>query len=230
MGKAEPILLAWSGGKDSALTLHELQKTDGYDAVALLTTVTEEYDRVSMHGVRRTLLEQQARAVGLPLEIVFIAPDAPLEEYGTKMRETLSRYKDEGIEWVAFGDLFLEDVRKYREENLEKVGMKGLFPLWGRDTAELACEFIAGGFKAVVTCVDSRMLDKNFVGREFDVQFLADLPTTADPCGEHGEFHSFVYAGPIFRHPISHEMGDVVLRDNRFWYCDVKPIETRVHH
>ncbi len=224
---AERMLFAWSGGKDSALALHELRMNGGYEVVALLTTVTRDYDRVSMHGVRTVLLEQQAESLGIPLEKVDIAAGAPNDEYDARMRETLLPYKQRGISFVVFGDIFLEDVRKYREDNLSRIGMKALFPLWKRDTAELARRFIALGFKAVTTCIDSNVLDRRFVGRAFDERFLSELPLAVDPCGENGEFHSFVYDGPIFRERIRCRKGKVVLRDDRFYYCDLMPVSGR---
>lgn len=223
--RKEKAILSWSGGKDSALALYELQKTEDYEIVALLTTITQDYDRVSMHGVRRMLLERQAQSLGFPLEKVFISKDTSNEEYGAKMHEVLTKYLLVGVSSVAFGDIFLEDVRRYREENLAKLAMKGIFPLWKRDTKELARAFIDLGFRAVVTCVDSEHLDGRFVGRIYDEQFLRELPSTVDPCGENGEFHSFVYDGPIFRERIPHPIGDVVLRDNHFWFCDLVPVE-----
>ena len=219
----DKLLVSWSGGKDSALMLHELQQTRRYEIAALLTTVTADYDRVSMHGVRRALLERQADALGLALETVFIAADTSDEAYGARMREVLERYAQVGISAVAFGDIFLEDVRRYREEKLAQVGMQGLFPLWGRDTAELARAFLDRGFRAVVTCVDSQALDGAFVGRDFDERFLAQLPPQVDPCGENGAFHSFVYNGPIFQQPVPYVKGEVVVRENRFYYCDLVP-------
>lgn len=219
----EKVLLNWSGGKDSALTLHELSVDGGYEVAALLTTVTEDYDRISIHGVRRSLLEKQAQSLSLPLEIVSITKNATNEEYEAKMRETLTRYKNQGVLSAVFGDIFLEDIREYREKNLSQVGMKAVFPIWHRDTSELARNFITLGFKAVVTCVDSHALDGSFVEREYDERFLADLPSSVDPCGENGEFHSFVYDGPIFRERISHTRGEVVLRDERFYFCDLLP-------
>lgn len=218
------MILSWSGGKDAALTLHELQKGKKYEISALLTTVTAEYDRISMHGVRRVLLERQAKSLGLTLEKVFISKNSSDEEYDCRMREVLERYLAAGVSSVAFGDVFLEDVRKYREDNLSQIGMKGVFPLWKLDTTELAHRFIDLGFQAVVTCIDSTVLDGRFVGRAFDEQFLSDLPPAVDPCGENGEFHTFVYAGPIFPNKISYRKGHVVLRDNRFYYCDLIPI------
>jgi len=224
MTTIEKVLLTWSGGKDSAMALHELKASGAYEVLALLTTVTEQYDRVSMHGVRTSLLERQAESLGLPVEKVYIGADASNEEYEARMRDKLVYYQARGVASVAFGDLFLADVRQYREENLSRVGMKGLFPLWGRHTSEVARSFIGLGFKAVVTCVDSSQLDGAFVGREFDERFLAELPPTVDPCGENGEFHTFVYNGPLFRGAIPYKRGEIVLRDSRFYYCDLTPI------
>ena len=214
-------LLSWSGGKDSALTLYELQQTDTPQIVALLTTVTEDYDRISMHGVRRDLLEQQAARMGYPLEKALIPKDCSNDDYGRIMTEVLERYKAKGVRDVVFGDLFLEDIRSYREGNLEKIGMKGVFPLWEKDTGELARSFVHHRFKAVVVCVDTEALDGDFVGREYDGAFLDDLPEEVDPCGENGEFHTFVYDGPIFSEPIEVVRGEKVLRDERFYFCDL---------
>ena len=221
----EKVILSWSGGKDSALALHELQKTGDYEIMALLTTVTEGYDRISMHGVRRILLERQADSLGFPLEKVFISKDTSNEKYESKMQKVLEKYLIAGVSSVVFGDIFLEDVRKYREDNLLRIGMKGIFPIWKRDTTELAHTFIDLGFKAVIICVDSNVLDRTFVGRLFDEQFLSELPSTVDPCGENGEFHSFVYDGPIFQERILHTIGEIILRDNRFYYCDLLPLQ-----
>ncbi|TKJ28573.1 MAG: ATP-binding protein [Chloroflexi bacterium B3_Chlor] len=220
----ERVLLSWSGGKDAALALHQIPTWENFEVAALLTTVTQEYDRISMHGVRRVLLERQAVSLGLPLEIVFISKTTSNEEYGRAMQQALEKYLADGVSSVAFGDVFLEDVRKYREENLATIGMEALFPLWKRDTTELAHTFIDLGYEAVVTCVDSELLDGAFVGRTFDRGFVADLPPDVDPCGENGEFHSFVHAGPIFDNRISYKRGEVVLRDGRFYYCDLIPV------
>ena len=216
------ILMSWSGGKDSSLALHKIRKTDTYDVKALVTTVTEEFDRVSMHGVRRTLLQEQAYSLGLPLEEVWIPKDASNEVYEARMKAVLRRHRDEGVEEVAFGDLFLQDIRAYREERLGQIGMRGLFPLWGLDTARLAAEFIEQGFRAVVCCVDPKQLGKEFCGREFDRQFLESLPRGVDPCGENGEFHTFVSGGPMFRNPISVKPGEIVERDG-FVFADLIP-------
>ena len=225
--RKEKILLAWSGGRDSTLTLFEIQKTKNYEVSALLTTLTEDYDRISMHGVRRILLEQQADSLGFPLEKVLISKNASYEEYEAKMRKVLTKYLSIGVSSAVFGDIFLEDVRKYREDNLSKIGMKGIFPLWKRDSFELANIFIDLGFKAIVTCVDSKELSKEFVGRVFDKQFLSELPSNVDASGENGEFHTFVYDGPTFQEKISFTIGDVVLRSNRFYFCDLKPVTKR---
>lgn len=192
----EKVLFSWSGGKDSAMALYELQRARSYEISALLTVVTEDYDRISMHGVRRVLLERQADSLGYPLEEIFISKNASNEEYESKMRDVLVKYREAGVSSVVFGDVLLEDVRRYREDNLAKVGMRGIFPLWKRDTTELANTFINLGFKAIITCVDSKVLGKRFVGRVYDKQFLRELPPHVDPCGENGEFHSFVYDGP----------------------------------
>lgn len=218
----EKIIFSWSAGKDSALALYELQKDRRYEIATLLTTVTADYDRTSMHGVRRALLERQAHSLGLPLEKVLISKNTTNEEYESKMRAFLEKYAAAGISFVAFGDVFLEDLKKYREEKLSSIGMKGVFPIWKRDTTELAHTFISLGFKAIITCVDTNVLDGKFVGRTFDKELLSELPSTVDPCGENGEFHTFVYDGPIFREPILFEKGDIVLRDNRFYYCDLR--------
>ena len=209
------------------MALYELEMTEGCEIVALLTTVTQDYDRVSMHGVRSSLLTQQADSLRLPLEIMRISKDAANEEYEARMAEALARYREQGISRVVFGDIFLEDVRRYREDNLERVGMTGLFPLWGKSTKALAQESIELGFRAVLTCVDSESLDGKFAGRVFDRDFLSELPAGVDPCGENGEFHSFVYDGPIFRETVVHQKGKVVLRDNRFYYCDLTPVRSR---
>jgi uncharacterized protein (TIGR00290 family) len=217
----EKILLAWSSGKDSAMAFHVLQQLKDYTILALLTTITEDYDRVSMHGVRRALVEKQVEAMGCQLEIVRIPKDCDNEEYESLMRACLEKYKQHGVSAVAFGDLFLEDIRKYREENLAKIGMKAVFPIWTKYTKGLAASFASSRFKAVITCVDTKRLDASFCGREYGKEFLADLPATVDPCGENGEFHSFVYEGPIFNKKIEFQKGEIVLRDNRFCFCDL---------
>jgi uncharacterized protein (TIGR00290 family) len=216
------VLFTWSGGKDSALALYELRRAGG-EVAALLTTVTRDYGRVSMHGVRFELLERQAAAIGLPLEVVYIGKGADNAEYEAAMAERLGYHKEQGVSVVAFGDIFLEDLRRYREANLGRLGLKGVFPIWGRDTHELAASFLALGFKAVLTCVDTRVLGAAFAGREYDARLLAELPGGVDPCGENGEFHTFVYNGPLFREPVAWRRGEVVLREERFCYCDLVP-------
>lgn len=221
---AESILFIWSGGKDSAMALYELNKTGDYQVAALITTVTKEYDRISMHGVRRMLLEQQAASLGYPLREVAISSKASNDEYEAKMLEILEEYLNKGISAVAFGDIFLEDLRKYREENLSRIGMKTVFPIWKRDTTEVAQHFIELGFKAVITCIDSKVLHKRCVGRIYDEEFLSELPPNVDPCGENGEFHSFVYEGPIFRKNLPYKLGKTVLREGGFYFCDLIPL------
>src|SRR5215470_13882513 len=218
----EPILFCWSGGKDSAMALHAVRSQPEMQVAALLTTVTEGYDRVSMHGVRRELLEGQAKSIGLPLLEVRIPPQCINPIYEARMEEALLTYKVQGISQVAFGDIFLEDLRAYREKNLARVQMTALFPIWKRETRELADHFLASGFRAIVVCVDPRKLGSGFAGRELDASFLNDLPAGVDPCGENGEFHTFVFDGPIFRTSIPFSIGEKVLRD-RFYFCDLLP-------
>ena len=213
----EKVLFTWSGGKDSALALYELQRSRKYEIAALLTTVTADYDRISMHGVRNLLLEQQVKSLGLHLDKIQISKDSPHEEYEAKISDALKFYRERGVSAVAFGDIFLEDLRRYRENQLLKLGLKGLFPLWKRDTGELALNFIDLGFKAVISCVDSESLGKSFAGRLFDKQFLSELPENVDPCGENGEFHSFVYGELIFKNGIPYEKGEIVFKNNRFF-------------
>ena len=208
--------LSWSGGKDSALALRALRR-EGREPAALVTTVTEDYGRVSMHGVRRELLERQAASAGLPLVEIGIPAGCGDAAYEERLVRALGE-----IEVVAHGDLFLEDVRAYRERLFEAAGKRATFPLWGLDTGQLARDFVASGFAATVVCVDPRQLDASFAGRAFDAELLADLPDGVDPCGEKGEFHTFVHAGPIFATPIPCTRGEVVERDG-FVFCDLLP-------
>jgi len=219
----QDVLVAWSGGKDSALALREIRGDARYRVAAILTTVTAEYDRISMHGVRRTLLRRQAESLGLPLEEVVISPGATNDEYEASMSAALAalRTRISGLDTVVFGDLFLADIRAYRERLLARLGLRGLFPLWLRDARSLAHEFVRLGYRAVLVCVDAAQLAGEFAGREFDAALLRDLPPAVDPCGENGEFHTFVYAGPGLRRPVQCERGPVVLRDDRFVYCDL---------
>jgi uncharacterized protein (TIGR00290 family) len=217
-----PILFCWSGGKDSAMALHALLQRRDVHITALLTTVTETYDRISMHGVRRELLVQQAESIGLPLHEVRIPPQCVNPVYEARMEEALRVHYAEGVRIVAFGDIFLEDLRAYREKNLARVGMTALFPIWKRDTRELIREFHKNRFRAIAACVDPKVLDRRFAGRELDAAFFRDLPPCVDPCGENGEFHTFVLDGPIFRKPIPVRAGEIVERDS-FIYADLLP-------
>jgi uncharacterized protein (TIGR00290 family) len=217
------VLMSWSGGKDSCVALYEIQRTRDYRVAALLTTLTRDYDRISMHGVRRELLEKQAISLGLPLHQVFISKDATNEEYEMKMSEAFSVHREQGIVSIVFGDLFLEDIRTYREQFLARHNMRGLFPVWKRETSKFIEEFIALGFKAVVTCVDSQVLDQSFAGRIIDESFVSALPPDVDPCGENGEFHSFVFDGPNFSMPVRFSIGEAVLRGS-FWFRDLLPV------
>ena len=216
----EPILFSWSGGKDSAIALHALLQRPHIRVAALLTTVTETYDRISMHGVCRELLVQQAQSIGLPLHEVRIPPQCVNTIYESRMAEALRVYYAGGVRTVAFGDIFLEDLRIYREKNLARIGMTALFPIWKRDTRELIRSFHAASFRAIAACIDPKVLDRRFVGRELDESFFRDLPARVDPCGENGEFHTFVFDGPIFRNAIPVCAGEVVERDS-FVYCDL---------
>jgi uncharacterized protein (TIGR00290 family) len=215
-------LLAWSSGKDSAWTLHVLRRQGQVEVAGLLTTVNQTHDRVAMHAVRRRLLEAQAAAAGLPLSVVPIPYPCPNETYEAAMGKALEGARAAGIEAVAFGDLFLEDVRRYREDRLRGTGIAPLFPLWGRPTAALAEEMIAAGLRARLTCVDPRALPASFAGRAFDRGLLSDLPPGVDPCGERGEFHSFAWDGPMFAHPVPVQRGAVVERDG-FVFADLLP-------
>jgi uncharacterized protein (TIGR00290 family) len=214
------LSLSWSGGKDSALALLALRTEHGRDPSALITTVTETYNRISMHGVRRELLALQAQELGLPLVEVSIPLACPNEVYDARMHEAFASERLGQVAEVAFGDLFLEEVRAYREGRLAAAGKRGLFPLWGRDTTQLGRHFIKAGFQAVLVCVDPRALSSAFAGRSYDERLLAELPPGVDPCGENGEFHTFVHGGPIFRRPIACALGDIVERDG-FVFADL---------
>jgi uncharacterized protein (TIGR00290 family) len=247
----EKIIFCWSGGKDSALALNRLLKDDRYEIVSLLTTCNEYFQRVSMHGVRLELLDEQARAIGLPLEKVFVSQRSSNEEYQQKMSECLLRHKASGITTCAFGDIFLEDLKQWREANLARIGMRGIFPIWKIDSRELIREFIGLGFGSVICCANDAWLDESAVGQNINAEFIASLPSDADPCGENGEFHSFAFAGPIFREPIRFRIGEKVYRPveathpststnsnagydcasvsprqtKGFWFCDLLPVE-----
>ncbi len=214
-------VLSWSGGKDSSLCMHEIRQSGQFDIVGLLTTVTGDYDRISMHGVRTDLLLKQSLSLRLPLNEVVIPKQASNEIYEEKMSEALTKLKkQDGVSDVIFGDLFLQDIRKYRERFLDELDMTCVFPIWGKNTKELANYFIDSGFRAIICCVDPKRLGEEYCGREFDRSFLSNIPKTVDPCGENGEFHTFVYDGPIFRERIDVRVGEVVNRDG-FSFADV---------
>jgi uncharacterized protein (TIGR00290 family) len=220
----DKVILSWSGGKDSIFSLYKIINESELECVGLLTTFTKEYDRVTMHGVRRSLIEKQASLLNIPLEIVHIPKNCSMEEYGIIMRNVLRKYKEKGIKGFVFGDIFLEDVRSYREKMLYSEGFNGYFPLWREDTKELVLRFINLGFKAIVTCVDGNILGPSYVGRELNEDFLRELPLTVDPAGEKGEYHCFVYDGPLFDEPIPIKIGEIVkqnLQGKTFYYCDI---------
>jgi uncharacterized protein (TIGR00290 family) len=221
-----PTVVSWSGGKDSALALHALLMQPDVEVRGLITTFTDGYDRVSMHGVRRELLDAQCDVLGLPLHQVRIPPAASNADYEHATKAVLGALRDDGIEAVAFGDLFLRDVREYRERLLESTGLVPMFPIWGRPTPGVARDFVRCGFRAVLVCVDPRQLDVSHCGREFDDALLDELAAGVDPCGENGEFHTFVYDGPMFRAPIAARRGDIVERSG-FVFCDLLPGDAR---
>jgi uncharacterized protein (TIGR00290 family) len=212
--------MCWSGGKDSALAYYELRQSAAHEVVALLTTMTRDVDRISMHGVRRELLERQGAALGMPVEEVWITQGASNAEYEAQMDAALARFRRDGVSMVAFGDIFLEDLRIYRERNLARLGMQALFPIWKRPTSELIAAFLGLGFRSTTCCIDTRKLDDSFVGREIDELFVRALPADVDPCGENGEFHSFTWSGPIFGEDIPIRFGETVRRDS-FLFCDL---------
>lgn len=228
MPPKQSLLFSWSGGKDSAMALHALLNDERYDVVALLTTVSGEYGRVSHHGVREQLLEQQAQAIGIELDKLYLSSQSGLpctnEQFEQLMGQTLSRWRKRGVKLVGHGDIFLEDLRAYRDSNLAKVQMTGVYPLWQGDTTTLAHRFIDDGFRAYLSCVEGEKLGPEFAGRAYDHALLADLPEGVDPCGEYGEFHSFVHDGPIFRHPVPVTLGQRVTRENRH-YIDLLPAD-----
>jgi len=245
----QSAIFNWSGGKDSALALYKVQQSGQYEVQTLLTSVSEPYQRISMHGVRVALLEQQAASIGLPCHQLRLPETPTMDAYEQLMTSTLHSLQQRGATISIFGDIFLEDLRRYREEQLARVGMQAAFPLWGVPTSELIREFIGLGFKTITTCVNEKFLDQSFVGRIIDEDFLRALPANVDPCGENGEFHTFVFDGPIFKAPIAFEKGEVVHRkytpapkadddsyecgdkddpspfNTGFWYCDLVPVE-----
>lgn len=215
--------MSWSSGKDSAWALQTLLNNADVEVVGLFSTLNAEYDRVAMHGVRRALLERQASRIGLPLEVIEIPNPCPNEEYERLMSAFVEDVKQRGIDCFAFGDLFLEDVRRYREKNLEGTGIQALFPIWGLDTKALSRQMVKAGIKTVLTCVDTDQFPGEYVGRHYDDTLLGSLPETVDPCGENGEFHSFVFDAPFFDSPIDIEVGEVIQR-GQFVFADVRPV------
>ena len=241
----QPAIFNWSGGKDSALALYEVLQGGQYEVKTLLTTLSAPYQRISMHGVRAALLDRQAASLGLPCRKLFLPEMPSMAAYEQLMATALEELRGQGATAAVFGDIFLEDLRRYREEQLAKVALEAVFPLWGRPTAALIREFLGLGFKTITTCVNDKYLDQSFVGRVMDEAFLRDLPAHVDPCGENGEFHTFVFDGPLFREPVAFERGEIVHRryapppapddpardgadrpdpspfDAGFWYCDL---------
>jgi uncharacterized protein (TIGR00290 family) len=219
-----PVVISWSGGKDSALVFHRLRQNDAYEIVGVLTTVTDVYDRISIHGVRRDVLRAQVAQLGVELHEIIIPPAASNAVYEQAFAAALARIRaaTPRLLTVAFGDLFLQDVRAYRERLLAPLEWKPIFPLWGQDTMVLAQQFVREGFGAIVCCVDTLQLAPEWAGREFDATFLDTLPAGIDPCGERGEFHTCVYRGPMFPSPITLQVGERVRRDERFEYCDLR--------
>jgi uncharacterized protein (TIGR00290 family) len=242
----EKVVFCWSGGKDSALGLYKLLQDGRYDVVSLLTTCNEHFQRVSMHGVRLSLLEKQANAIGLPVETMFVSQRSSNDEYLEKLTAHLLAYKARGVTSFAFGDIFLEDLKRWREDNLAGLGLRGVFPLWKLDSGALLREFVGLGFRSVLCCVNDAYLDHTWLGRNIDAEFLRGLPADVDPCGENGEFHSFAFAGPIFKEPLAIKVGEKVYRPveethpghaastpvcplpgtrraKGFWFCDLLP-------
>ena len=242
----EKVVFCWSGGKDSALALYKVMQEGRYEVVSLLTTCNEHFRRVSMHGVRLELLERQAEAIGLPLQKMFVSQRSSNEEYLQELTERLLACKAQGVTSFVFGDIFLEDLKRWREDNLAKLGLRGVFPIWKRDSRDLIREFIALGFGSVICCVNDAYLDQTSLGRNIDAEFVSSLPADVDPCGENGEFHSFAFAGPIFKKPLRIRVGETVhrpveethlgnivssavcpppgaRRTKGFWFCDLLP-------
>lgn len=217
----EKAVMNWSGGKDSCLALHYLLQDSNYEICTLLTSVNAQFQRISMHGVQRELLVQQAACIGSPLRVMEIPEMPSMEVYENVMSTHLKALKNQGITTSVFGDIFLEDLRKYREDKLNQIGMKALFPLWGKNTKELIREFIDLGYKTIVVCVNEQFLDKSFVGRVIDHHFIADLPDNVDPCGENGEFHTFVVDGPLFKFPVKYKLGEKVRKTYKAPKCNL---------
>lgn len=234
----------WSSGKDSAFALYKILQNKEYEIETLLTNVNKEYSRISMHGLREELLDRQVRSIGLPSEKLYFPGQVTMDMYNQKMKEKLSDLKSKGLDYAVFGDIFLEDLKNYRDKKLSEVGIKGVYPLWKKDTKELLREFLDLGFKTITVCVNAKLLGKEFVGRVIDEDFINELPDNVDVCGENGEFHTFCFDGPIFKEPVPFEIGEKVLKsytlnkeegqnchkdtkediknyDTSFWYCDI---------
>ena len=216
-------IISWSGGKDSALALYYLLLEKKYRFKKLITTISTDYNRISMHGIRKELLEKQSQSMGIPVHIISLPKDVTNDKYEEIMKKEMNKFKSQRVLNVVFGDIFLEDIRKYRESNLSKIGMNALFPLWGKSTKDLAKKFLDLGFEAIITCVDSTILDASFIGQLYNEDFLKSIPSNVDPCGENGEFHSFVFNGPIFSCPIQFKKGNIVFREDRFYFIDLIP-------
>lgn len=216
----EKVVVSWSGGKDSAFALFKLLQSDQYEVDSLLTSVTEGYNRISIHGVRISLLEKQAESIGIPLRKMYIPQECSNEVYQNRMNEQLQQIKSENINNMMFGDILLEDVRAYREDLVKKQGMNAIFPLWGRQTDELINEFISRNFKTITTCIDSERISNDFLGRVIDEKFINELPASVDPCGENGEFHTFAFKGPIFKKDIKFTVGEIVER-GKAHFCEL---------
>lgn len=222
----------WSGGKDCSLALYRIMQSKDYEIKSLLTTVSQKYQRISMHGVRISLLEAQVDRIGLPLKKIFMPEEPSLNTYNKLMYHALSDLRKNDINTAVFGDIYLEDLRTYREKQLKSAGLNAIFPLWKTSTKQLASDFIQSGFKAIVVCIDESKLGKSFTGRDFNQTFINELPENIDPCGENGEFHTFVYDGPIFKKPVNFKKGDIVYRTYKspkktkdemgFWFCDLQ--------
>jgi uncharacterized protein (TIGR00290 family) len=215
-----PVIVSWSGGKDSLMALWKLSLE--YEVVALLTNLNTDQDRVSVHGVRRPLIEAQAAALGSPIHFVRLPAKPSNAEYEALIAEALTPFQADGVQHIVYGDLFLQDIRQYRDAYLARIGMQGIYPLWEEDTDKIIQEFIEAGFKTLLTCVDITQLDASFAGRTIDAAFLRDLPLSVDPCGENGEFHTFAYDGTLFKQPVPVSPDGTWLQDNRFCYCDLK--------
>ncbi len=234
----------WSSGKDSALALYHLLENTTHEVDLLLTTVNQDYNRISMHGLHENLLDLQVKSIGLPLKKIYLSGDVNMADYDAVMKKTMQKLKKNNYCYAGFGDIFLEDLKVYRERKLDEIGIKAIFPLWKQDTKKVLRQFLDLGFKAITVCVNAKLLDKSFVGRIINEAFIDDLPSTVDVCGENGEFHTFVFDGPIFKYPIDYVKGEIVLKsyntsdtennnldlndkqitwDNAFWYCDLLP-------